>query len=38
MEEERYGISSKHEVKRMLEERGIELIDLRNNSRLIEKK
>lgn len=37
-EEERYGISSKHEVKRMLEERGIELIDLKNNSRLIEKK
>lgn len=38
VEEQRYGISSKHEVKRMLSERSMELIDLRNNSRLIEKK
>ena len=38
IEEQRYGISSKHEVKRMLRERNMELIDLRNNSRLIEKK
>lgn len=37
VEEERYGISSKHEIQRMLNERGIELIDLKNNSRLIEK-
>ena len=37
IDEERYGISSKHEIERMLKARGIELIDLSNNSRLIEK-
>lgn len=37
IDEKRYSISSKSEVERMLEERGILLIDLSNSSRLIEK-
>lgn len=37
MEEQRYSISSKREVERMLRERGIEMIDLSNDSRLIER-
>lgn len=37
-EEERYGLSSKNAVQRRLKEHGIELIDLSNDSRLIERK
>ena len=35
VEEQRYGISSKSEVERMLRERNIEMIDLSDKSRLI---
>lgn len=37
-EEERYGLSSKNAVQKRLREHGIELIDLSNDSRLIERK
>jgi len=37
-EEERYGLSSKNAVQKRLKEHGIELIDLSNDSRLIERK
>lgn len=37
VEEQRYGISSKSEVERMLRERNIEMIDLSDKSRLIKR-
>ncbi len=37
IEEQRYSISSKKEVERMLRERGIEMIDLSDKSRLIKR-
>lgn len=37
LEEERYSISSKGEIERMLQERGIVMIDLSSQSRLVDK-